>query len=83
MASLEAALTAVKAAGLLVVVAGEHDDGKWIVSLATSRHALLKTWVAGRGHSFELALGDAMKKRQRPKPPKAAVKSDEFEDILG
>lgn len=83
MASLEAALTAVKAAGLLVVVAGEHDDGKWIVSLAASRHALLKTWVAGRGNSFELALGDAMKKRQKSKTKAPEVKTDEFEDILG
>ena len=87
MDDVEAALQKVREAGLRVVVAGEDDNGNWIVSLATSRKSELKTWTAGRGSNLEAALQDALGKRlmksiMRKKTPAKAPEND-LDELLG
>ena len=83
MASIEASLNAVHAAGLIVVVAGEDDRGDWIVSLATSRTASLKTWKSGRGKSLDAALSQAIiKPAKKPSLPKIEKPYRDFEDLV-
>lgn len=81
MASTDTQIDALHAAGLRVIVAGEDDKGRWMVSVAKSRTSPMQTWKAGSGPTFAAALAKAMglaASKAKPKPEPV----NDFEGIL-